>query len=220
MPRQSTITYDSIHVGTVEATSITVESLNVDSVISFPVFVGFNNVSITDNLDVGGSIVGTDASFNNLVVSNAVFNNIQTQDITATNAIRYPVSVISPVGPETIITLSNDNSGNIIDANTPSQQYVISLGFSLEEGNRWEVYVNSEDLIIFRNNTERPILSSGIVHIDDGTGSTYEYVPPTLLPVGASGVQPGNKAKYVITVSTVSTDQVRIAFDAIFIVQA
>lgn len=143
--------------------------------------------------------------------------NLDVDTVTVRKSIRYPTQLIIPTNPITTVSLSNENSGNLIDANTLSTQYMIMIEEDILVGDTWEVYINSELGIVFGNNTGKILFPSGVIYIQLGLIGGYEFVPLHPIPNGSEIVQPGNKARYQVTVTDVTDTTVRIAFHAIFI---
>lgn len=214
MSNQSTITYDNIRAGSITTTSLTVSNLDVSSNITFEGDVTFNSAVILSDLVVQGIIVASDALFDDLFIE----DRITTENITVAGSIRYPTQVIEVTPPLTMIVLSDQNSGNIIDANNSSDQYRLSFSEDIVVGNRWEVYINSEIQIIIANDTGKDITASGISYYQDGAIGAYAFESEGTLPPGINLPQPGNKARYLITVTEVTGVSIRIVYHVIFIV--
>jgi hypothetical protein len=200
MMKRSTIRYDNIITDNISTSDISADNLTV-----------IGDVSILSNLDVEGTISGNTVIVNGFATDILISNVISTDTITATNvlvtqSIQYPVEIIVPLPDETPILLSSQNSGSIIDANALAQQYVLSLGSDLSVGDTWEIYINSVDPIMFRNNSGKTLQSAGIVYISN----QYEYVPTVTISPNETIIDPGSKGKYNIAVTSVSDTEVRL----------
>lgn len=201
MSKRAVVTYDTVKTQSLISTSAVFDRISAMEIIVL------DNAEFNGNVEVAGVISAPGALF-----------NIVKTDVLLAGEIVYPVEVVEPEpdGPS-IILLTNSTSGYIIDGNNEASQYVIVLDEDVQPGNRWEVYLNSTDPIQFMNESGKTIISSGFVYTGDT--AAYEYVPPVEVPPDAEIPQPGNKALYIVTVTDVTEETIRIVFRSIFLNQ-
>lgn len=145
-------------------------------------------------------------SFDTIRADSIEVNRLSVRDV----SLRYPIQIIHPSEDTEVITLSSTNAGHIIDANIPTNEYIISLDEDIRVGDRWIIYVNSNNGISLVNNTGKPFTVGGFVYLN-----TYVYASTTY-PNEFIRLEPATKAKYDVTITEITPSSIRASYDVIY----
>lgn len=113
---------------------------------------------------------------------------------------RSLIEKVLPYTDDHVISLSDRNSGYVIDGTTPIQSYMVSLSSNINVGDRWVVHVSADRLSLV-NDTGRDLYVSGFIYTNDyGISHAETTYPPGY--VREEGEY--TRALYDITVTSVT----------------